>query len=544
MDAPADRYTGPFSSSLLPTPEQKHQLRDFLRSNSVPHGPSHFQSVIASSAVDLAGYDKAIEWFQQMLKTMTSEREALQDYSDGCRSVFAPVRRLPTEILGEIFSLCAPEPMPLFTFWTHQIPRNNMDRVAQSHLLRLAQVCSSWHTTVMGTPSLWATIDVDLCEVVQWRDISKIPKLLSLSFQRSANHPLTIHLRANHSISGPALELLAKHSARWQRVDLHISQIAFAYLSAAKGNLPLLERLEIGGTRLDTRDIFEAAPKLTEVTFSVLGSDLPKLPWSQLRKVTFEEINYMCDIDRVRNGLQVLRRCSRDCQVNIFDLELSDLPLPIPDPPAVHSNIPHFQLSLSDDNGPDHSRRALGEIMATLTLPSLERLLFQSALSGDPIFWPRDHFGAFALRSSFRDTLQYFTLHDMVMTDDALVECLSELRALLELYIEDVPSSVLGSTDNLLVTDNLLRQLIWTPEPACITPKLRFLRFTSLLTFSDSVLLDLVLSRSAPSQNQPFTLSMWWHPTTPDERDIDEVVAARMSELEQQGVLVWSYQPI
>ncbi|KAJ7445292.1 hypothetical protein FB451DRAFT_1055675 [Mycena latifolia] len=306
MDPLSHRYTDPFSSLLLPNPEQTHQLHDLLRSNSLPREASHFQSVIASAAADLVDYDTAIERFQQMLRTMASERAALQDYSDRCRSVFAPVRRLPTEILGEIFSLCALEPMQLFVFWEHKTPRNNIDRVAQTHLLRS-----------------WATIDVDLSET-QPRDITKITKLLSLSLRRSANYPLTIHVHAGRSIdpSRAVLELLAEHSSRWQTADIYISEFAFAYISAAKGNLPLLERLNISGASLSLLDIFEDAPNLTRVSFSELGSDLPKLPWSQLHGVTY---SHVWSVDNLRDGLQIMGRCPSGCRFSIFDLDIADL---------------------------------------------------------------------------------------------------------------------------------------------------------------------------------------------------------------------------
>ncbi|KAJ6477936.1 hypothetical protein C8R47DRAFT_945993, partial [Mycena vitilis] len=94
---------------------------------------------------DLARYDDEIHVMQQALSQLISERQLLQQYNDGCRSLFAPVRRLPTEILTEIFALCH--------------PTTDTIRAAQSHLLPLAQVCWRWYETVIGTPRLWATIE-------------------------------------------------------------------------------------------------------------------------------------------------------------------------------------------------------------------------------------------------------------------------------------------------------------------------------------------------------------------------------------------------
>ncbi|KAJ7464150.1 hypothetical protein FB451DRAFT_1370494 [Mycena latifolia] len=546
MDPLTESDTNTFSSPLLPTPEQKYQLRNLLHSNSLPRELSHFESVIASAPADLVRYDAAIERIQKLLDTVISDRETLQEYSDGCHSVLATVRRLPTEILGEIFARCAPEPMQLFAFWEHDTIRDNIARVSQLHLRRLSQVCASWHTTIMGTPSLWATIDVDL-SYIQASAMTQITDLLSLSLQRSANSPLTIHLRAESQTAGPALELVAQHSARWRAADIYIFPQVFTYIAAAKGNLPLLELLEIGGSALDRLDIFDAAPKLTEVKISCFGADNPQLPWPQLQRVTYEYTGPTLHIvDGFGEGLQVMQQCSSACKFSLFDLDFTDQDFPIPHLTSVQSDISELHLSLSDDGGPEHFRQVLGELLAPLTLPSLQGLLFQAAVTRNPLFWPRAQFGAFFVRSSLRDTLQHLSLHDMIVTEDDLVECLSEMRVLINLHIEDVPSSGPGAEDHLLVTNSLLQRLTRTTDPTCLVPNLRIFAFSSLFTFDDSFLLAFVTSRLVPGQiyGQLFKLDMWWHPTTPAERDIDEAVAACMTELEGRNELVWSFHPI
>ncbi|KAF8157301.1 hypothetical protein K438DRAFT_1621264, partial [Mycena galopus ATCC 62051] len=138
-----------FCSSLLPTPAQTAQVHQLLRSNSVPSDSqsSYLRSIIAPSLADVARYDTQIERLQ-------AERDALQRYCDECRSVCAPVRRLPPEILAEIFSLCASPTPILYCDGTQEIP-GGPDQVAQPHLLALLQVCFSWYNTVMATPCLW-----------------------------------------------------------------------------------------------------------------------------------------------------------------------------------------------------------------------------------------------------------------------------------------------------------------------------------------------------------------------------------------------------
>ncbi|KAJ6556850.1 hypothetical protein DFH09DRAFT_1489404 [Mycena vulgaris] len=495
---------------------------------------------------EITRYDTDIETLQELLTSASSQRAALQEYSDGCRSVFAPVRRLPTEILAEILSACAPEPILFFGSSPGEPPTNNFERLAQMHLVTLSQVCSSWRTSVMGPPSLWATIDGDL----SWREGSpaafsaKITHLMSLSLQRSGNYPLTIHLRARGESAGPALKLLAQHSARWRAVDFHLLPPAFGFLSLAKGNLPLLECLEIGGHHLNRVDIFEAAPKLREVAMTDSGPCYPQIPWNQLRYFTFEYWDDACDIN---DALRTLLRCSSDCYSKLYHLNVTDYALPISDLVPVRSDVSSLQLTMLDDSGAQHSRQALGAILTTLTLPNLRALYLGPASGGAPLHWPRDDFARFAAQSTFRYTLTELHLYyELVITHDDLVECLLETPALLHLYIADVLSQVPGGANHLLITDRLLQQLTWTSDPACLVPNLNSVSFASFLTFDDHVLLAFVNSRLTPGRNGKwmFQLELLWHPTTPDGRDLDASVAARLSELEDQDLLAWSCQAI
>ncbi|KAJ7673660.1 hypothetical protein DFH06DRAFT_1172973 [Mycena polygramma] len=147
-------------------PHDIEQLRQLLRTNSPPPD-SYFRSAIVSSASDLARYDDEIHAMQEALSQLISERQILQEYSDGCRSLFAPVRRLPTEILTEIFALCRPTQIQLFNP-LEDFPQDEDERAAQSHLLPLAQVCWRWYETVIGTPGLRSRRSYQETLIKQW----------------------------------------------------------------------------------------------------------------------------------------------------------------------------------------------------------------------------------------------------------------------------------------------------------------------------------------------------------------------------------------
>ncbi|KAJ7685793.1 hypothetical protein DFH06DRAFT_970642 [Mycena polygramma] len=137
----------------LPTPAQTAHLLNLLRSSSIPQDPSGYALAISASTAALAQYDSEIERVQETLQQLRADREKLQEFLDRCRSLPSPVRRLPPEILHEIFAfLSGPS-----TGWT-----DSLADVAKSDLLRISAVCASWRNLVLGSPRLWSEIALHL----------------------------------------------------------------------------------------------------------------------------------------------------------------------------------------------------------------------------------------------------------------------------------------------------------------------------------------------------------------------------------------------
>ncbi|KAF8145759.1 hypothetical protein K438DRAFT_1735247 [Mycena galopus ATCC 62051] len=529
-----------FSSSLLPTPAQTAQVHQLLRSNSVPSDSqsSYLRSIIAPSLADVARYDIEIERLQ-------AERDALQRYCDECRSVYAPVRRLPPEILAEIFLLCVSPTPILYCDDTQNFP-DGPNPATQPHLLPLLQVCLSWYNTVMTTPCLWANIEAALHNTSS--------KLLARSLDRSARCPLTLHLEAYDGNLQPALELLGGCADRWRIADLYISEDAGRFLSHVRGNLPRLERLGLGGGGAPGIEIFETAPNLTHIVLSRVGSPLPKLPWTQLREVTYYYSSGLSSSrdDAMVDHLGSMSRCSSQCEFNLYDLDVSDFTVPISALASVRvqSDIPILRLAILDVQIEEHSRQALGEILRVLTLPRLQLLHFHSPRPERfPLFWPRDDFLALASRSSFRNTLNKLFLHDLVITQDELVGCLSDMKVLRELFIQDVPgdfSTDHRRADHILITDSLLQRLGWRPDSSCLVPHMHHFSFGSKFSFEDNAFIEFVDSRlvSGATRDAPFRIDAFRVTDTPNpvRNGLDDAAIARMTALENQGLLRWSQQ--
>ncbi|KAF8178878.1 hypothetical protein K438DRAFT_1604334, partial [Mycena galopus ATCC 62051] len=143
-------------SPLLPDPPQLAEFNTILRSNTLPADMSRFRRVIHETPAELVRYDTEIKRLQTVLNGLVSDRAMLEDYADGCQSLFTPVRRLPPELLVEIFEACAPP--NAVDFCPPETAAEEFNRLTAAHILRLSQVCSYWRSVAMRTARLWSWI--------------------------------------------------------------------------------------------------------------------------------------------------------------------------------------------------------------------------------------------------------------------------------------------------------------------------------------------------------------------------------------------------
>jgi hypothetical protein len=117
------------------------------------------------------------------------------------------------------------------------------------------------------------------------------------------------------------------------------------------------------------------------------------------------------------------------------------------------------------------------------------------------------------------------------------VECLSEMPALRELFLHDVPAVAVGDAHHFLVTDSLLHRLIWTSDPSCLIPSLSALHLASFFTFDQHLFLDFIISRLVPGRGSehPFEIEVL-HLGEPGP-EMKESVSGRLLELVGRGEL-------
>ncbi|KAJ7647847.1 hypothetical protein FB45DRAFT_998768 [Roridomyces roridus] len=536
--------TCPFQRHLFPQCTQEKELRDLLRSNDSPSAfqVAHCRSISTSLPAELERYDDEILRLNAALFRAESERAAVQDYSRLCDAVMSPVRRLPAEILVDIFGY--------FTTALHwpwlEFPRSDsieeeMRRVANVELLRVAQVCPRWHQLVMGTPSLWSCIELDLC---QWTaPDSRLLLLLKTVLDRGESFPLDLGIVwGNRDATSRVLELLASYSTRWRHVAFMTWTSPldeYSKLSAIAGNLPLLSSLAIntGWNDVEAITFFEGAPQLVDVRFNGLPAKLPKLPLEQLKNLGLgasgpEDLTHVA---------ATATRLSREVAIAVFSSTWEETAT-IQAVPRV-SNVHVLSVRVIGPFDAAPARSAMRDWMLHFTLPHLDHLWFDcSQYAGVPLPWPADHFLALAHRSSFSSHLTVLELDPVFITEAELLQVLDVLQSLDNLTISDHKRIPGAPTEYVLLTDALLRCLTWTPGPACLAPALSYLGCHTLLKFDDDVYRDFVLSRIGPGRNEdgPFEVELFWD--SDNQRDLDSVFSCVERRFVSTGAIGYCYR--
>ncbi|KAJ7736848.1 hypothetical protein B0H16DRAFT_1695238 [Mycena metata] len=469
-----------FEPILLPRLTKSAELRKLLRSNDYPTKvqTAHCDEILSSSPVELERYDAEILRLRAVLAKTERDRAFIEDYSRLCRYTLAPIRRVPSEILVEIFTLFLPEVWDTFILEAApagEVPEDILGRAANVDLLRISQVCPRWYCLVMGTPSLWSAMDL-----VFYGDLhDRMIGVLSSSLERGGNTPLDVRLRSDgfDRRHEPALDVLVRCSPRWREISVDFQSLPLSPLSAVQGNLPLLENLRIRNTTRDNSaessqavSAFEVAPRLKHLVYHgppLLA--LSKLPWEQLQ---IARIYLFVDPTEVHeeNIVSIMGRFSVDSQTHLqldvacyVDDDTTETHPPVL--PPVTSNL--FTLTLrATDADADLAAVLLPKFVTRLTLPCPQ---------GHTIFMslpPRLYLGLSLLQEL----------------------CISDHRA------------VNGEGEELvLITNSLLRRLTWSADPGCLIPELSFFECHTLLQFDDAVYRDFTLSRLKPGRNAEVT---------------------------------------
>ncbi|KAJ7649113.1 hypothetical protein DFH06DRAFT_558040 [Mycena polygramma] len=521
-------------SDALPTPTQTQELLNLLRTSSIPHDPSSYRSALSASTAALVQYDSQIESLQETLQHMRADRAKLQDYIEACQSVFSPVRRLPPEILSEIFvPFSLPADPTIRSAYSAPDLRAELADLARSQLLRASGVCTSWRNLIIGTPKFWSNIAV---RSDRWPEESaRFLAALQTCLVRGAQYPLSLNFSSfcNRLESQIVWQLFVDHSDRWKVVSLNVPTHALDTAQRAHGRFHMLQSLSLS-VRSDTdlihsTDIFTNAPSLKRFELACpYAQNCPTLPWSQLQMFTCQAPQ---NSERLTSILGWMSDLSHPEAV--FKLRYLHSASPIPLRP-IRSTISSFVVDIAVIRGPQHVVKMLDQFLGCLTLPHLRELHFLSSFSQGIIPWPASEFESLSSRSSFHDTLRVLDISAVSITEDELVRTLACLGSLERLSIADRRTDALQDvTEHILVTDSLLRLLTYTSDLPILVPQLKFISCTSLCRFSTQIFFGFVASRAEAGRGFEIALGRFREA----KGDFEPGVLQKLSDLVTAGAL-------
>ncbi|KAL0569955.1 hypothetical protein V5O48_012004 [Marasmius crinis-equi] len=240
--------------------------RNAFNSNHIPLDLDMAQNkvILEQEEEQLRTYDGEIARLQAILDNLKYQRNKVQDRVNKRRALVSILRRVPMEILGEIFGYCIAG-----SYGGHSLYISR--RCSSTVALNISQVCARWRSITLGLPKLWSTIGVDLYKLY-----FGVESIMKLYLGRSGNHPLKIafttlgdvlwklHALSNmeqiaERIGEGAVEavqtLIPNHSPRFETLELDIPRHVLRYIFDDYGP-PYSQKLDmrsLKALRLDER---------------------------------------------------------------------------------------------------------------------------------------------------------------------------------------------------------------------------------------------------------------------------------------------------
>ncbi|CAA7263874.1 unnamed protein product [Cyclocybe aegerita] len=232
---PADRFNRHFGTNYAPTDKDVEELRAILR----------------GSDCQIQALDEEIEQKESELEELRGRRAAIMEATRNHRTLLAPIRRIPQDLLQDIFVACLPE------------DRNPTMSADEAPML-LTRISSHWRQVAHLTPRLWASIYIPVPSIpLQWVDqrqlgpeateslINQRIEGVKVWIQRSRACPLSIRIYECDGNAGSPLErflteCLIPVCERWKDLTLMGDTHSFYPLQQlAASELPCLKSLSL-----------------------------------------------------------------------------------------------------------------------------------------------------------------------------------------------------------------------------------------------------------------------------------------------------------
>ncbi|KAK0218693.1 hypothetical protein IW262DRAFT_1297843 [Armillaria fumosa] len=285
----------PFSTETI---VQLQARSDYIPSASDVH---HIRESLRTIEKEVQRYDDELFHLYTLMTQREAEQRELKLNAEKCLSILAPIKRLPNEMLSEIFAQCCKQ---------GDEDVNCIGDTGTLSAMSISLVCSRWRSLPISTKSLWAVFSISPTVVS-----TCTLQYLQMYISRSGSIPLTIQVPghpyqyAELARASRFYDILLDAAPKWRRMDL--GSVHFGKrLSPVKHHLQNLEELIVELNCLSTtdRDVFGDAPQLRTLSIAITPEAASHtFPYHQISNLTlfircfYSFVEFLSKFSRVRN---------------------------------------------------------------------------------------------------------------------------------------------------------------------------------------------------------------------------------------------------
>ncbi|KAK0237417.1 hypothetical protein EDD85DRAFT_542536 [Armillaria nabsnona] len=313
-------------SNAAPSHNDCTLIKDSISSLSAKS--AHLDDIIAEQDEAICTLALILHHYDEAREQMLCEQSRVQDLIERHRGALSsPIRRLPVDIMREIFLLASSNAADVKDFaWV------------------ATHTCTEWRDIATQTPILWSKIHVvtDIRTYTRPCDFIAMPELewlhstskgasnaecVGRAVELSRDVPLVISYmkptrwRTKKLLSKNVgmLDTLLDHAPRWKVAYLDASHDGALFrnkLQRLRGRVPMLESISINARIASDGstyppDIFDVAPRLRTVAIRDSQRQLV-FPWQQIRRLIlngFRDMSYLLHVQRSVKNVEHLTIC-------------------------------------------------------------------------------------------------------------------------------------------------------------------------------------------------------------------------------------------
>ncbi|KAK7031138.1 hypothetical protein VNI00_013746 [Paramarasmius palmivorus] len=259
----------------------KKPPNDFCHAHELPI----FEPLLKEAEDELSSYDATLDRLQRTLERLQRQRSDLWRLKEQLRGLVKPsIRRLPTEVLLHIFSLCKERE------WGRSISQCRASLI-------LSHVCAPWRSMIFSEPSLWTDIVVDFRPHHNHAFAERTLAFTRFCLDKSRARPLYVDFQTpgvgalplmcrnpdgqfvlcSEDLRHSCWEEVCKHIKRWKHATLSCVSLDFAHI------MPYLEYLQI---KRPERRYLQTMTLSHNETETETEMSLPKISTPRLRELS------------------------------------------------------------------------------------------------------------------------------------------------------------------------------------------------------------------------------------------------------------------